>query len=90
MILPVFVGMMAYTFGYARRRLNDLNQSGWLSLILLVPLVSFFFGLYMLFSRGTGGSNNYGPMPTENSTSVIAIAWLIPALVILAFIVVVN
>ena len=58
-ILPVFVGMVAYLYGYTRRRLNDLNQSGWWCLILLVPFVSFFFSLYILFSRGTNGSQEH-------------------------------
>lgn len=55
------------TFVLARRRLNDLNKSGWLSLLLLVPIVNFFMGLYLLFFPGTKGTNDFGPAPIANS-----------------------
>lgn len=42
------------------RRLRDLDNSGWLVLIFLVPFVSFFFLLYLLFAPGK-------PRPIEGS-----------------------
>lgn len=45
------------------KRLHDLNQSGWLSLLQLIPLVNFIFGLYLLFSDGSIGRNEYGEDP---------------------------
>ena len=45
------------------RRLHDLDKSGWWYLLLFVPLVNFFFALYMLFCKGTYGNNQYGPDP---------------------------
>jgi len=45
------------------RRLHDLNRSGWFMLIVLIPIVDVIFGLYMLFRRGTEGSNKYGEDP---------------------------
>jgi uncharacterized membrane protein YhaH (DUF805 family) len=45
------------------RRLHDLDKSGWMLLIGLIP---FLGGLYLLFlfaQPGTVGSNKYGPDP---------------------------
>ena len=54
----------------ARRRLNDMNRSGWLSLLIFVPIVNLALGLWLLFGRGNEGANAYGPPPCENSTGV--------------------
>jgi len=45
------------------QRLHDLNQSGWVYLVGLVPLVGWLLGIYMLFFEGTPGPNQYGPDP---------------------------
>lgn len=66
-MLGIYVPSFAAAFIMAKRRLNDLNQSGWLSLLLLVPLLNLIFALYVLFAPGTQGSNNYGPKPVKNS-----------------------
>ena len=65
-------------FGLAKRRLNDMNQSGWLSLILIIPFVNFIFLLVLLFAPGTQGTNRYGPQPCENSGLVIVGALFFP------------
>lgn len=65
------------SFIVAIRRANDMDQSGWLSLLLLVPFVNFIFILVLLFAPGTKGSNKYGPEPVENSAGVIAVASIV-------------
>jgi len=45
------------------KRLHDLNNSGWLSLMQLIPVVNFIFGLYLLFSDSNKGPNKYGEDP---------------------------
>lgn len=57
----VYIAFLYFIFVFAIRRLHDLNQTGWLSLLFLVPLVNIIFGLYILFAKGTPGPNNYGP-----------------------------
>ncbi|HUB93000.1 MAG TPA: DUF805 domain-containing protein [Verrucomicrobiae bacterium] len=42
------------------RRLHDLNQSGWLTLLILVPFVGIPLFLYLLFAPGTREQNKYG------------------------------
>ncbi len=57
----LYIALIYFVFVFAIRRLHDLNQSGWLSLLLLIPLVNIIFGLYILFGKGTQGVNKYGP-----------------------------
>jgi uncharacterized membrane protein YhaH (DUF805 family) len=47
------------------KRLHDLNKSGWLWLLGLIPLVNVFFGIYLLFGKGTEASNDYGAPPEK-------------------------
>ncbi len=43
------------------KRLHDFDQSGWLILVSLVPLVGWILGLVMLFKGpSSGGPNQYG------------------------------
>ncbi len=87
-MVALWVGIMVMTWGYAVRRLHDLNQTGWMSLLFIVPLVNIVFSFYLLFAPGTKGSNNYGPMPAPNSqviwVVVIAVVVVIAILGILA------
>jgi uncharacterized membrane protein YhaH (DUF805 family) len=85
-MLLFYIPVLAIAFIMAKRRLNDLNQSGWLSLLLIVPLVNFFFGLFMLIAPGTRGSNNYGPAPTPNPVSVVLAACIVPLVFVLGIV----
>lgn len=67
------------------RRLHDLNQSGWLSLLCLVPLLNFFFAFYLLVARGSERFNQYGaPRPTAAWEKVLA--WFMIILSLLSLI----
>ena len=67
-IIPAYIVSIIYgTIIYPKRRLNDLGQSGWLALIILIPLVNFIYLLYLMFARGNEGVNQYGAPPRENS-----------------------
>ena len=85
-IVGMLLGYAAYfaaIFVVARRRLNDLGKTGWLSLLMLVPLVNIGVGLWLLFGEGDHGSNEYGPAPAPNTTGVIILAWAIPVVSVL-------
>ena len=56
-----YIVLIYFSFVFVIRRLHDINQTGWLSLLFLVPLVNIIFALYVLFAKGTAGPNNYGP-----------------------------
>lgn len=81
LVLVLYIPIFAIAFIMAKRRLNDLNKSGWLSLLLVVPLVNLVFALYLLFWPGSTSSNNYGPKPIPNSWGLIA-AILLPLIII--------
>lgn len=68
-LLSIFVIVPWLAYGviiYPKRRLNDLNISGWFALLSLIPLVNLIFGLYLMFAAGTEGANDYGDPPREN------------------------
>ena len=70
LILPIGIFYIAFTFLYwvlLIRRLNDMNMTGWLSLLMLIPLVNVILGLVLIFYPGTKGSNKYGPQQIKNS-----------------------
>lgn len=77
------VGQLYVAFVPSIRRLNDLNRTGWLSLLLLVPVVNFLLWLYLVFARGDEGYNDYGA-PAEPPTMVMYILAFIVPLFILA------
>jgi len=76
-IAVVYIAMIVISIMLAVQRLHDLDKTGWLYLLILVPLVNIIFGLYMLFARGTQGTNRYGNPPPPNSTGVVIAAWLL-------------
>ena len=55
---------------WGKRRLNDLNRTGWLMLLLIVPLVNLLLILYLICFSGNDESNNYGPPPVANTLGV--------------------
>ncbi len=64
-VTMLFVNLMVSLFliPVAIRRLHDLNHSGPMILIRLIPIIGLFFALYLLFAAGTPGKNQYGPDP---------------------------
>jgi len=51
------------------RRLHDINKSGWMLLVALIPLVGAIWLLVLLATNGTPGENNYGPDPKAEEGS---------------------
>ena len=66
-LLHFWISCAVYT-----KRLHDCGKSGWMWLVLLVPIAGpFWFLGYCGFVRGTPGPNQYGdnPLDTETNTS---------------------
>jgi uncharacterized membrane protein YhaH (DUF805 family) len=82
----LYLPMFAISFIYTIRRLNDLNHSGWLSLLMLVPFVNFLFFLYLWIAPGTAGPNDYGPAPGPNTRWVVVGAMFVPAVFVLGIV----
>jgi uncharacterized membrane protein YhaH (DUF805 family) len=60
------------------RRLHDLNKTGWLVLLMFVPLANIGFWIYVTFFKGTQGANNFGPQrSTEQSEKYLGILYAI-------------
>jgi len=65
----------------SKRRFNDLNKTGWLALLMLVPGVNILVYLYLLAVEGTADANYYG-LPARPATQLKTVLMvLIPLLV---------
>ena len=71
---------------FAKRRLNDLNRSGWWFLLFIIPIVNLVLAIYLIFFPGTSGDNNFGAAPAANTVGVLILGWMFPALMILGIV----
>lgn len=62
------------------QRLHDLDKTGWMALLMFVPLLNIFFAFYILFWPGTRGTNNFGLRPPPNKTWHWIVVLAIPVL----------
>ncbi len=74
MALAAYIALLVFVFILAKRRFNDMNKSGWLSLLMFIPLVNLFIALWLIFGRGTVGPNNFGAEPNKNPLGVKILA----------------
>lgn len=65
----------------SKRRFNDLNKTGWLALLMLVPGVNILVYLYLLAVKGSEGANYYGLPARPASQLKTVLMVLIPLLV---------
>lgn len=85
-ILLTIIGFVFYLFVVALlaiQRSHDMDMSGWMSLLALIPLV----GLYWILKGGSPGANRFGAPPPPNTLGVKILAWfviIIPVIGILA------
>ena len=45
------------------RRLHDINKSGWMQLIVLIPIFGLLYLIYLLVQEGDAADNQYGAVP---------------------------
>lgn len=64
--LIMVVANLYYIVIYGVRRLHDLNHTGWLALLYLVPLFNLLFILYLVIAKGNESANQYGLPPAKN------------------------
>lgn len=83
-LVNAVVSIAGAVFGiiWAIKRLHDLDKTGWLALLMMVPLVNFIMILVLLFAPGTPNTNRFGPPPVPNTTGVKVLAWLFPVLIL--------
>jgi len=66
----------------SKRRLNDLNKSGWVSLLWFIPMINIILWLCLVFVKGDIGINNYGAPSRPPSLLIKIIAALMPITII--------
>jgi len=64
------------------QRSHDMNVTGWLCLISLIPLAALVFWLV----PGTRGANNYGPPPPPNTMGAVVVACILPIIMIVGIV----
>ncbi len=57
----VILALSISAWAVAAQRCRDFGWTGWATLIILIPVIGFFFSLALLFIPGDVGSNRYGP-----------------------------
>lgn len=80
MVATVLIGlaylvMLYFSFVFTIRRLHDRNHTGWLSLLILIPLVNLIFILYLIFAKGDDRPNQYGPRRSTRTWEKV-LGWL--------------
>ncbi len=53
------------------RRLHDTNNSGWMYLLIFLPIIGWIWLLVLLVKDSEPGENQYGPNPKEVSGNTI-------------------
>lgn len=81
----LYIPVLGLLFVMSIRRLNDMNLSGWLSLLGLIPIINLLLWVGLMAAPGTDGPNRHGPAPGGNTTAVLIAAWAGPILVVLSF-----
>lgn len=78
LFIIIYIVALYVSFIFTIRRLHDRNQTGWLSLLMLIPLVNFLFFIYLSCAKGDVGINNYGsPRMTRGWEKVLAWIYII-------------
>lgn len=76
--IVVFVIVIMLTI----QRCHDMDKSGWLALLLVIPLVNVIFW----FIPGTDGENRFGLKPPPNGAGVILLALALPLVFIIGIV----
>jgi len=72
-----YVAVIVVQFLLTIQRAHDFDTTGWLSVLLFVPLVALIFW----FIPGSKDENRYGKPPPPNTAGAIALACIVPVVV---------
>ncbi len=64
-------GMIGLNVILAVKRIHDLDRPRKHAWLLLVPLYNIYFGLMLLYQKGSFGDNRFGPDPVEPSSDIL-------------------
>ena len=65
-LIIIYLVVFYFSFVFAIRRLHDRNHSGWLSLLLFVPIANILIALYLVFAPGDAQSNKAAQYGLQN------------------------
>ena len=72
-VAVLFISMM-----FTAKRLHDVDWNGWLSLLMLIPIVNLILGLVLVFMPGTDSENRFGLKPPPNNVGIYLLALILP------------
>jgi len=67
-VVVAYIALIVFSFILIIQRLHDLDKSGWLSLLILVPLANLYLLVLLIFFKGTPERNTYGLPTPPNKT----------------------
>jgi uncharacterized membrane protein YhaH (DUF805 family) len=91
-VLSVFIGppgiwvgtlaalVIAYTL--TMQRCHDFNTTGWLALLVFVPLANLAFW----FIPGSDGPNRFGKPTPPNGVLTLILVWILPVMVVVGIV----
>jgi uncharacterized membrane protein YhaH (DUF805 family) len=71
-----YVPLLIFSVLQLIKRAHDMDWSGWMSFLVIIPLVGFIW----LFKSGTRGENRFGAPPPPNPLSIKIMAIAMPVL----------
>ena len=78
----VFIPYIIITGMATIQRSHDMDWSGWMSLLALIPFVGFIW----VFKGGTQGENRFGAPPPPNTTGVKILAFVMPVIALIGIV----
>ena len=85
-MVVLYVVASVATFTFAVRRLNDMDLSGWLSLLFFVPFANLIITIALWAVPGTRGENRFGLQPPPNSGIVTLLGLAVPVIMLLGIV----
>jgi uncharacterized membrane protein YhaH (DUF805 family) len=79
-----YIVMVVFSFILIIQRLHDLNKTGWMSLLAIVPLANIYLIVLLIFFKGTEGRNDYGLQTPPNKTWHWVLAFSFPVLMVVS------
>ena len=61
----VLLALLVPSLAVGARRFHDINKSGWLQLIGIIPIIGWAIVIYWAAQPGEAGANKYGPPPAD-------------------------
>ena len=71
LIIMINIAAFVLTLFPSVKRAHDLNWTGWWLLLFLIPVINIYFGLQLIFLKGTTGINGYGEDPLLRPSTML-------------------